>query len=257
MTALTASRRTDRRIHRKVNFPVKAATKIYSGALVAIDASGWLVPASEDATLKIIGKSAGYADNTDGSNGDLSVDVESTDIYHWKNSAGGDEITKAHVGRVCYAVDDQTVALTGNAGTRPVAGEIVEVDASGVWVDHSGLAGERRSSTAVIWLEADTLVGSNTYYAPSPYAGDIVKIYSTIDGALATGDATLTAKIGATPITGGAITITQSGSAAGDVDSATPTAANTVAAGDAIAVTVGGANTNAVKAQIAVEIRLA
>lgn len=78
------------------------------------------------------------------------------------------------------------------------------------------------------------------YYLVCPHAGDIAKIYSVIDGAVLTADATITAAIGATPVTNGVVTITQSGSAAGDVDVATPTGACTVTAGQAINLTVTG-----------------
>lgn len=106
--------------------------------------------------------------------------------------------------------------------------------ALGVVVDHVALT-----------LPVASLIGTGVYRVVSPVAGTIKKLWSVIDGALATGDATLTGKIGATAITGGAMTIAQAGSAAGDVDSATPTAANTVAAGDMISVTVGGTNSAA------------
>lgn len=78
---------------------------------------------------------------------------------------------------------------------------------------------------------------------PAPFNGSVVSIYSVANGALATGDATLTAKIGATAVTTGVITITQSGSAAGDVDSCTPSALKTFSAGDLLSITGGGAST--------------
>ena len=87
-----------------------------------------------------------------------------------------------------------------------------------------------------------SLIGTGVYRVVSPVAGTVTKLYSVIDRALATGNATLTGKIGTNAITDGAITITQAGSAAGDVDSATPSAANTVVAGDVLSVTVGGTN---------------
>ena len=95
-----------------------------------------------------------------------------------------------------------------------------------------------------------------TVYIPSPVAGTISKIYTIINGAIATADAIITGKIGAVAITNGAVTIANSGSAAGDVDSTTPTAANTVAAGDNINFTTNGASTNTVRATILVEITL-
>jgi hypothetical protein len=78
------------------------------------------------------------------------------------------------------------------------------------------------------------------YYIVSPHAGAISKIYSVIDGPVGTADITITASIGATPVTGGVVTIASADSAAGDVDVATPSAANVVTAGQAIKLTVAG-----------------
>ena len=78
------------------------------------------------------------------------------------------------------------------------------------------------------------------YYVVCPHAGDLAKIYSVIDSPVSTADVTITAAIGAVAVTNGVVTITQAGSAAGDVDVATPTAANTVTAGQAVNLTVSG-----------------
>ncbi len=75
----------------------------------------------------------------------------------------------------------------------------------------------------------------------SPVAGTIKSIVTNeIDGGITTNNAVLTFKIGTNAITNGVVTIATSGSAAGVLDSATPTAANAVAIGDAINVTVSG-----------------
>jgi hypothetical protein len=91
-------------------------------------------------------------------------------------------------------------------------------------------------------------------YVVSPVAGDIVAIYSVIEAAIGTADADLTAKIGGVAVTGGLITVATSGSAAGDVDSCTPTAANTVAAGGAIEVETDGASSNTVLVNLTIVI---
>ena len=82
----------------------------------------------------------------------------------------------------------------------------------------------------------------------SPYAAKIKTIYSVINGAITVGDAAITVEIGGTAVTGGAITIANSGSAAGTVDSATPTALNTVTAGQAIEIITDGGSTDASRA---------
>ena len=93
-------------------------------------------------------------------------------------------------------------------------------------------------------------------YVVSPVAGTITKIYSVINGAIATANSILTPKIAGTAITGGAITVAFSGSAAGHVDSSTPTAANTIAAGQAIEIETDGASSNTVEVVLTIEITL-
>jgi hypothetical protein len=89
----------------------------------------------------------------------------------------------------------------------------------------------------------------------SPYAGTIVGISSVIDGTIATAPAVLTAKIATVSVTDGVISILDTSSAAGDVDTVTPTAANVVTAGQAIEVATSGASTNTVIATISITIR--
>ena len=77
--------------------------------------------------------------------------------------------------------------------------------------------------------------------------GTIVEIRTVLNGAIGTANAVLTSKIGGTAVTGGQITITQSGSATGDLDSCSPTAANVVVEGDAIEVETNGASSNTIQ----------
>jgi hypothetical protein len=77
----------------------------------------------------------------------------------------------------------------------------------------------------------------------TPFKFKILKIYTVINGALATNNATATTAIAGTGVTNGVVTITQAGSAASDIDVATPTALHTGAAGALITVTIGGAST--------------
>jgi len=105
-------------------------------------------------------------------------------------------------------------------------------------------------------VDMTTISSAAVVYLPSPVAGTITKITTIINGAIATADAILTGRIGSTAITGGAVTIPFSGSAAGQVNSATPTALNTVAVGNNINFTSNNASTNTVRATIVVEITL-
>jgi hypothetical protein len=77
--------------------------------------------------------------------------------------------------------------------------------------------------------------------------GTLLKIKTILNGALATADATVQAKVNgsnAGSTTTGLVTITQSGSAAGDVDSASPATTNVaLVEDDVISILVGGGST--------------
>jgi hypothetical protein len=96
--------------------------------------------------------------------------------------------------------------------------------------------------------------GSPAYRAVSPFSGLLTKIQSVIELALTSADATLTASIAGNAVTNGVLTLTQSGSAAGDKDSATPTAANYVTAGDELKIVVTGSQAAAAPANVVFEI---
>lgn len=235
---------------------VAAAALIYGGALVCRNAAGYAVAGAQAVGLRGVGRAEARVDNSTGAAGDETIDVREGP-FRWDNS-GDDPITRAHVGFPAYVVDDHTVAATSGGGTRSLAGIIVGVDALGVQVlmGEAVLAAFAAFGKVYVQARVTTLVGVNSYYAPAPVAGRVTAIRSVIEGVLTTGDATLTGKIGGVAITNGVITITQAGSAAGDVDAAIPTAANQVDAGDTLAVTVGGANATATAAQVVFEITL-
>lgn len=79
-------------------------------------------------------------------------------------------------------------------------------------------------------------------YAACPVNGKVVRIQSALD-VVVDADNVLTFGIGATAITGGTVTHALSGTAAGEVRSCNPTAANTVKAGQALRATSDGGGT--------------
>ena len=100
---------------------------------------------------------------------------------------------------------------------------------------------------------ADVSTAGQVYVAPG-FNGRIKNITTALGGAIGTADAVLTPKISGTAVTGGVVTITQSGSAAGDVDSATPTGANEFTSTDNIEIETNGASTNTVEVVITLEL---
>ena len=90
---------------------------------------------------------------------------------------------------------------------------------------------------------------------PVPDGGKIIKIITALQGAIGTANAAITFEIGGVAVTGGAITVTQSGSAAGDIDTAEPTAANEVAEDGSIEMITDGSSANTIKLVVTFVIR--
>ncbi|MGO3934748.1 hypothetical protein [Rhodopseudomonas pseudopalustris] len=254
MTALTADRNTPR-FEGDLRVGAAAAVKIFAGSLVMRDAAGYITKGQTALGLRGVGRAEEFVDNSAGSAGDQVIKYRGG-AFRFANSGSTDEITRAEIGKFCYAVDDQTVAKTSGANTRSVAGVVAGVDSLGVVVcfDEDGLAAYLANRRVFVPLRVATLVGTGVYRTLAPVVGRVVKVWSITEGVLTTGDATLTAKINGAAITGGVITIAQSGSAAGDKDSATPTAANVTAVGDELSLTVGGSNATASAANAVFEI---
>ena len=101
---------------------------------------------------------------------------------------------------------------------------------------------------------ADISTASSTF-VPVPDSGKIIKIISSLQGAISGGNAGISFEIGGTAVTGGGITVAHSGSAAGDVDSAEPTAANEVEEGGTIEMITDGGSTGAKKLNVTFVIR--
>lgn len=136
MTALSAPRNTPRLERNKRVIPVAATTKLYAGAMGAINAAGYAVPVSASTTLKGAGRVERLADNSGGSAGAITAEI-SVGTFRYENSASADLITRADIGSDAYGVDDQTVAKTSATNTRSVVGKIYDVDDQGVWVTFS------------------------------------------------------------------------------------------------------------------------
>lgn len=136
MTALAADRQVSRygadSMPDDLKVPVAASTTIYRGALVAINRSGYAVPASADLALVCVGVAREKVVGTTA--GAKSVSVE-RGAFAFENSSGDDAITSVDVGRSCFVADDQTAARTSANGTRPYMGRVLRVESSKVFVE--------------------------------------------------------------------------------------------------------------------------
>lgn len=133
MTALIADRNTPMKDGFLIAVPVAAAKKILAGSLVAANATGFATPGAVAATLTYLGRAEESKDNTAGADGAVTVLVRRKMAFKFANHAA-DAVTQASLGKPCYIVDDQTVALTNGVNTRSAAGIVIGVEADGVWV---------------------------------------------------------------------------------------------------------------------------
>lgn len=144
---------------------------------------------------------------------------------------------------------------------------------SGAWDDLPATAIDSGGAAAGSYLKEDGTYGeidnANIYYIPAritdistassrfvpcPVAGTITKVISVLQGAITVADGSFRLRIGGTPVTDSDVTIAQSGSAAGDVDTAVPTAANTVTADSAIEIQSLGTSTDVAEVEVLIVV---
>lgn len=264
MTALSKNRAIAWSNPDRYNDPVYQGVHIYAGAAVGLDSSGYLRPMVSGVALKIRGVAMAEVNNTEGASGDRTC--ESRAVAYWFKNSGTAAVTRAHIGGAAYFEDDGTVRSNSDSGAANNGGRILQVSASegvkvalgtlfsvdGDLVASNNLSDIGSAATARANLGANKLTlrmgqasskasDNGVLYLPVPVSGTITRVDTVINGALATADATVQLQYGANAGalanvgsgTTGRVTITQSGSAAGDVDSATPATTN-------IAVTAGG-----------------
>lgn len=129
--ALTAEINTPEHPGNIVQLPLAADAVLYAGAIVALNTSGYAVAASDAAGLRVIGRAEHNADNTDGSAGDITINVK-RGVFRWANSTTA-AVDADDKGKVVFVEDDGTVAETSTHKCK--AGRVFTVDDAGVWVD--------------------------------------------------------------------------------------------------------------------------
>ena len=141
---LTAPRNTAQRTGHYIAMNVASGSVIYAGAIVAVNASGFAVQAGDVAGESVIGRCEHGKNNSGFAYAATNLVTIQRGVFEWDNAG---DVTAADIGKIAYVTDSQTVNKTGG-GNNVIAGEIVDVDANGVWVDtdHVGIMG---SSTPI------------------------------------------------------------------------------------------------------------
>lgn len=237
------------------NAPVKASTKIYSGGIVVSDA-GYAAPARVALGLIVLGIARQDVDNTGGASGDKTVEYL-RGAFPFINSAGGDAIAQADLGKDVYLVDDQTVAKTDGGGTRSKAGRFVGFDDAGVKpvVELGGVGGGSAAGGSggypvgeLVYpvTFADLANGNFLTLPPMKFAGRIRSAYVAVEKAVTSAAklATLTPKIGGVAVTGAALALTSANlTPQGASVSADASALNTFNVSDVITVDASAVTT--------------
>jgi hypothetical protein len=106
-----------------------------------------------------------------------------------------------------------------------------------------------------ITAEIEDISTASSTFVAIPDGGKVVKILTALQGAISGADAAITFEVGGTAMTNSAITVANSGSAAGDVDTSEPSAANRVEEGGTIEMITDGGSTGTAKLLVTFVIR--
>lgn len=133
--ALSAARQTPRLVPPAAVGYLQASNTIYQGAMMAVS-GGYAVPAADATGYMVVGCAHATTINDGRDYSATRTAIGLRGIFRWAN---GGAFTDANIGQICYVQDDQTVTTAAAATYDIPAGIIVDVDASGVWVDTESL----------------------------------------------------------------------------------------------------------------------
>ncbi|MDB4817127.1 hypothetical protein OAH58_00920 [bacterium] len=143
----------------------------------------------------------------------------------------------------------QHSALTGSDLHEPKG--VASATAGKVYISNGSGSGAWTSAGEIITGYIEDVSTAEVVHVPMPFAGTISKVITVLEGAISNADATVTVK-NASAASMGTLVITQSGSAAGDVDTLSPSSNNTVSANTFITVETNGNSHTARKLRFAV-----
>lgn len=128
MAALTQSYETFEKPGLVVSYK-QSNVKIYKGALIAVNASGYAIPiAHGTASLKFVGVANETIDNSAGSAGDKSINLTKSGSFVFK-AASGFAPAVADIGKEVYANTDWEVQIaTGGLTNQYKVGTIVAIE---------------------------------------------------------------------------------------------------------------------------------
>lgn len=198
--ALTGPRDTKAKANTRINVSIKTGVTIYAGALVAVDATGYAIPASDATGLTVIGRATKTVAAGSAASGTYNMDVEQG--VFWYASDVGTKV-KNKIGSILYIVDDQTVSATNSGSYAIVAGIMIDYDAAlgQVAIQIGNYAATVASTPASLAVSGTATVGSTLgVTGPATFTGNAIA--NELDARTAT--ALLLGKATATSVTIGA-----------------------------------------------------
>ncbi len=135
MTASTTDRRLQMRGIEIIGGLVGDAEELFAGTIVCRDATGYIVDGADSAALVFAGIARDAVDNSEGDDGDLSIDLYHRGQFRFAVQGGCDQ---ADVGALVYVKDNNTVAKAADCDERILVGriaEIVEGSSTEAWIE--------------------------------------------------------------------------------------------------------------------------
>ena len=176
-TALTANRDTHTRTGELVSMLVETNVTIYAGAMVCENGSSRCVPASDTSGYAVIGRAESAVDTVGDTTATKYVNVR-RGVFLWAN---GDSFTSANVGDLAYVEDDQTVQKAASATYDIVAGIVIEVVSTGVWVDTYAIGGQGAASVTTLNASGAAVLGSTLSVAGTATLSGAATVGTTLD----------------------------------------------------------------------------
>lgn len=195
MTVLADNKDRDFKEGELVLYPVVASDIIYRGALVKVNAAGYLAPCAAEAGAVFAGVAYEKKDNSSGSAGDLKCRVQVEGLFEMTGAG----LSQSDVGSLVFATDDDLITLSEIAGSQ-VVGRIKRfVSATSVWVKLaivSDVIGDAVDVDEVTLAEGNILLGNSSGVGAALDASGDTKMLvgnsTSITSVAMSGDVTMT-----------------------------------------------------------------
>lgn len=112
---------------------VAGSTLIEAGHMVAVNASGYAVPAADAANLVVLGVAEESVDNSGGAAGEKQVQIRRQKTFGLENDSTS-PVEKAQIGREVYVKDSVTVSASGGTNSI-VAGKCLFLEDGLVYIE--------------------------------------------------------------------------------------------------------------------------